>query len=270
MCGRYTLFVPPEVLKQRFKSSIDERNVPKLHPRYNIAPTQEVPIITAHRPREISFARWGLIPSWSKDESIGTKLINARSETLLEKPSFRTSFRKRRCLVIANGFYEWRTLSSEEAAAAGLANKRKRATTTVKQPMFVSLQSGEPFALAGLWDEWRNPAALASPTSLVEPPLRTCTIITTEPNSLIATMHHRMAVILVPEEEDLWLDETVPEQELLRLLKPYPSEAMVARPASLGVNSVATDDASLLDFQSDSPLDSAHRQPSDPKPLSLF
>jgi len=270
MCGRYTLFVPPEVLKQRFKSSIDESNLPKLQPRYNIAPTQEVPIITSHEPREITFARWGLIPSWAKDESIGTKLINARSETLLEKPSFRTSFKKRRCLVIANGFYEWRTLSSEEAATTGLTGKGKsgksKASKTVKQPMFVSLQSGEPFALAGLWDEWRNPDIQSSRTSLTKLPLRTCTIITTEPNSLIATMHHRMAVILAPEEEDVWLDETVPEQELVRLFKPYPSEAMVVRPASLKVNSVVTDDASLLDVQQGF----VHHQPSNSEPLSLF
>lgn len=192
--------------------------------------------------------RWGLIPSWAKDESIGNKLINARAETLLEKPSFKTSFKRRRCLVLANGFYEWRQ------------------DTKPKQPMYISLKSGEPFALAGLWDIWKNPA---HPEAV---PLHTCTIITTEPNEFIAPMHHRMAVILAPHEEALWLNETASEQELMSLLRPYPSDELTARPVSNKVNNVSFDDASLL---SDSALggvtlSAATNAPAEPSTLQLF
>jgi putative SOS response-associated peptidase YedK len=223
MCGRYTLFVSPEVLKARFKSTIDESLLPKLAPRYNIAPTQDVPVITSAAPHHILLMRWGLIPSWAKDESIGNKLINARAETLPEKPSFKTSFKHRRCLILANGFYEWRQ------------------DTKPKQPMYISLKSGEPFALAGLWDVWKNPLVPEAA------PLRTCTIITTEPNDFVAPMHHRMAVILAPHEEALWLNEQASEQELMSLLRPYPSEELTARPVSSKVNNVGFDHASLLD-----------------------
>jgi putative SOS response-associated peptidase YedK len=236
MCGRYTLFVKPEVLKERFKSTIDESNLPKLQPRYNIAPAQDVPVITSEQPRTIRFMRWGLVPSWSKDASIGNKLINARAETLLEKPSFRASFKQRRCLVLANGFYEWRAAPNARAG---------------KQPYWIRLQSGEPFALAGLWDTWYNPAHRNSSNNSPNKPdaglLHTCTIITTTPNSLIAPLHHRMAVILHPQEEDLWLREDVPPEELLALLKPFPDEQMIAIPVSKRVNSVGIDDASLVE-----------------------
>lgn len=251
MCGRYTLFVSPEVLKQRFKSSIDEANLPKFQPRYNVAPTQDVPVITSAIPREISFARWGLIPSWAKDVAIGSKMINARAETLLEKPSFRSLVKNQRCLVIANGFYEWRQDTSP---------KQRKYSKRPKQPMYISLKSGEPFALAGLWDEWQNPATTTTAQ------LRTCTIITTEPNELIAPMHHRMAVMLQPHEEELWLDKQTPTSDLIQLLKPYPAEEMIVRPASFKVNDVHIDTPSLMDAE----LDNDEGNDSAAPELSLF
>jgi putative SOS response-associated peptidase YedK len=241
MCGRYTMFLKPDDLKKRFRASVSDEVAQKLEkPRYNLAPTQDVPIITMQNGERIAdMVRWGLIPSWAKDESIGSKLINARSETLTEKPSFKNAFQKRRCLVVANGFYEWK------ASAPG---ERGRGRTTPKQPMYIRLTSGEPFAMAGLWESWKNPQTQA--------PVRSCTIITTEPNDLIATLHHRMAVILTPADEDLWLDESLPTQELMRLLKPFPSDALEAYPVSTRVNSPALDNASLIEQADSEPFES--------------
>lgn len=223
MCGRYTMFLKPEQIKSRFKAHLSEENAAKLtKPRYNVAPSQDVPVITSARPRECSFMRWGLIPSWSKDESVGNKLINARSETLIEKPSFRNAFEARRCLILANGFYEWHKLSSK-----------------VKQPMYIRLRSQEPFALAGLWESWRHPET--------QEVVRSCTIITTEANDLITPFHHRMAVMLTPEEEDVWLDESVAARDTMRLFRPYPSAEMEAYPVSSRINTFQPDDATLID-----------------------
>jgi putative SOS response-associated peptidase YedK len=235
------MFLKPDDLKKRFRASVSDEVAQKLEkPRYNLAPTQDVPIITMQKGERIAdMVRWGLIPSWAKDESIGSKLINARAETLTEKPSFKNAFQKRRCLVVANGFYEWK------AAAPG---ERGRSKTTPKQPMYIHLTSGEPFAMAGLWKNWKNPQTQAA--------VRSCTIITTEPNDLIATLHHRMAVILTPADEDLWLDESLPTQELMRLLKPYPSDALEAYPVSLRVNSPALDNASLIEPVDTEPFES--------------
>lgn len=236
------MFLKPDDLKKRFRASVSDDVAQKLEkPRYNLAPTQDVPIITMQNGERIAeMVRWGLIPSWAKDESIGNKLINARAETLSEKPSFKNAFQKRRCLVVANGFYEWK------AAAPG--EQRGRSKTTPKQPMYIRLTSGEPFAIAGLWESWKNPQT--------QVPVRSCTIITTEPNDLIATLHHRMAVILTPADEDLWLDESLPTQDLMRLLKPYPSDALEAYPVSLRVNSPALDNASLIEPVDSEPFES--------------
>lgn len=219
MCGRYTLTTDPLVLMERFHLTSADVVVT---PRYNIAPTQPVAIVYDVSPRVLSAARWGLIPSWAKDASIGTRMINARAETLAEKPSFRNLLRKRRCLVLADGFYEWR--------------KNPDGTKT---PMRVMLTSGEPFAMAGLWDVWKTPEGEL---------LKTCTIITTEPNALIAPLHHRMAAILLPEQEADWLNRDQTDATFLRsLLRPFPAERMKAYPVSSRVNNVRNDDPSLIE-----------------------
>ena len=166
--------------------------------------------------------RWGLIPSWAKDASIGAKLINARAETLLEKPSFKNAVKARRCLILANGFYEWHTIAPKH-----------------KQPMYVRLRSQAPFALAGIWDEWKNPETQAF--------VRSCSIITTTPNALLAQFHHRMAVILSLNDEAAWLDESLPTPDVMNLLRPYPAEEMEAFPVSERVNSFRDDDAGLIE-----------------------
>lgn len=239
MCGRYTMFMKPDELKSGFKTKLDDETLQRLTtPRYNVAPSQDVPVITsvqAHpKPhgtlleatslslRECAIMRWGLIPSWAKDESIGNKLINARAETLLEKPSFRAAFQARRCLIPVNGFYEWQKISS-----------------TLKQPMYVHLRSKQPFAVAGLWESWQHPSTQET--------VRSCTIITTTPNSVISPFHHRMAAILTPEEEDLWLDESLQTQDLIKLLRPYQADEMEAYPVSTRVNTFAYDDATLIE-----------------------
>jgi putative SOS response-associated peptidase YedK len=221
MCGRFTLTTDPGVVARRFGAPPAQGG--GTTPRYNVAPTQLVVTVTDDGQRHLEPMRWGLIPRWAKDAKIGSTLINARAETLAEKPAFRDALKRRRCLIPADGFYEW-------AAMAGSARK---------QPIRVVLASGEPFAFAGLWDEWRPPDGA--------PPVRTCTIITTTPNDLMAQYHHRMPVILTPEAEQVWLDPaiTAPEQ-LLPLLASYPAEAMRAYPVSGLVNSVANDSPQLV------------------------
>ena len=223
MCGRYTMFLKPEQIKSRFKAHLNDENLSKLtKPRYNVAPSQDVPVITSALPRECTFMRWGLIPSWAKDAAIGNKLINAREETLVEKPSFASAFQQRRCLVLANGFYEWQKIGSK-----------------TKQPMYVQLRSGEPFALAGLWESWKHPTT--------QELVRSCTIITTEPNALIAPLHHRMAVILREEEESQWLDESRSTHDVMPLLRPYSAAAMEVYPVSTRINAATLDNSSLID-----------------------
>jgi putative SOS response-associated peptidase YedK len=261
MCGRYTLYTKPEELERRFNANCTPETAEFLAlPHYNIAPTQNVAVITNecehNENRSIQLVRWGLIPSWAKDESVGNKLINARAETLLEKPSFRTAFQKRRCLVLANGFYEWR--AAEKQPTKGTTNKGTKTSAkqqTTKQPMYVRLANDAPFAMAGLYESWNNPA-----TNIT---VRTCTIITTEPNSLIAELHHRMAVILAPEKEALWLDNRTSEQDLLDALQPYSSDEIGAHPVSMRVNSPSVDDAELIQQ-----IEILAR--SDDSPLSLF
>lgn len=216
MCGRFTLSQSESVIAEAFELS----EVPTLEPRYNIAPTQLVPTVvrpkvSAQSPeqseqRQFLLLRWGLIPSWAKDPAIGARLINARSETVTEKPSFRAAFRQRRCLVIADGFYEWQR------------QERK------KQPFYFRLQDGQPFAFAGLWERWKAPNGEA---------IESCTILTTEANELLRPIHDRMPVILDPKDYELWLDPEVQKPEpLQQLLRPYRSEAMTTYPVSTQVN----------------------------------
>ncbi len=207
MCGRYTLAAPVNELVEQF--DIDEYPS-SITTSYNIAPTQEVAAVIAEdEKRKLEMLRWGLVPAWADDPSIGNRMINARSETVAEKPSFRKAFKDRRCLVLSDGFYEWRR------------------TPDGKQPYYIHMKDGSPFAFAGLWESWRNAEEV-----------RSCTIITTEANELVGDIHNRMPVILAPEDYSLWLDPDFKEREALTsLLRPYPNDAMEAYPVSRRVNS---------------------------------
>jgi putative SOS response-associated peptidase YedK len=218
MCGRYTL-AQIERLQRRYGYGANEA---ELRPRYNIAPTTAVAVILDEEPAALTTVRWGLIPAWSKDRKIAASLINARAETVAEKPSFRTAFKKRRCLILADGFYEW------QRRDAG------------KVPHYMQLAGAEPFAFAGLWDEWHDPEAGGAA-------LRTCAIITTEPNELMASIHNRMPVILPPEQERRWLAPDAELTELQSLLLPYPADAMTAHTVSSRVNSVQNQEPALVE-----------------------
>ncbi|MBC8123400.1 MAG: SOS response-associated peptidase [Gemmatimonadaceae bacterium] len=217
MCGRYTLSASAEKLSQAF--NLD--TVPPLVPRFNIAPTQMVAAVREEtQKRRLVTLRWGLIPAWAKDPAIGNKLINARAETLSEKPSFRSASRLRRCLIPVSGFYEWQRLEGR------------------KQPHYIRLGSGEPFAFAGLWESWHGPEAES---------VESCTIITTTANTLVGTIHDRMPVILAPHDYDAWLNEKLQSPEaVLPLLRPYPAEAMEAHPVSTRVNKPGVDAPELV------------------------
>jgi len=214
MCGRFSLGATIRV-GQLFNLP----DWPDVSPRYNIAPSQDVPAVvhlreTAHR--QFRPLRWGLVPSWSKDRTIGARLINARAETVVTRPAFRGLLRERRCLVLADGFYEWQQQDRR------------------KQPWYVRMRDGRPFAFAGLWDRWHSAA---------DDQLETCTIVTTEPNALVSGLHNRMPVILSPTDYDLWLDPGFQEVErLTAVLRPYPPDDMTAYPVSTRVNNAAYDD----------------------------
>ena len=199
MCGRFVLLTVGKELAERFH--LEE--VPDLSPRYNVAPTQMVAIIRLDRETgrwQLNLVKWGLVPFWAKDASIGHKLINARGESAAEKPAFRSAFRQRRCLVLADGFYQWK--------------KGK----VGKQPYLFRMSDGSPFAFAGLWDRWKGPE-----DEIIE----SCTLLTTDANELMETIHDRMPVILHPRDYDLWLDTEVRDPRMLTpLLRPYPSNEM--------------------------------------------
>jgi putative SOS response-associated peptidase YedK len=223
MCGRFTLAINPADLATRFEVT-QTQATENLRPRYNIAPMQKTVIIKDEQPAAFAMATWGLIPVWAKDPSIASKLINARGETVAEKPSFRTAFKKRRCLVLADGFYEW----------------QKSADGKSKTPMHIHLASGEPFAMAGLWENWK-------PQDAPESDWRsTFTVITIGPNELMAPIHDRMPVILPRGRECDWLNPGGGVVELLDLLRPYPAELMSAYAVSTRVNSVRNDEAGLI------------------------
>jgi putative SOS response-associated peptidase YedK len=215
MCGRFTLTTNPEQLRAAFFGF----TIPdELEPRYNIAPSQPVAVIPNDGKNQLDFFVWGLVPSWAKDPAIGNKMINARAETLSEKPSFRNAFRRRRCLIPADGFFEWR----QEPGA-----KRKT-------PMYIRLKSSQPFAFAGLWELWSSPDGSK---------ILSCSIITTQPNSLMQDIHNRMPVILPEEAFKAWLEPGEVKTEALQaLLAPYPADLMAAFPVSTLVNDPANDD----------------------------
>ena len=217
MCGRYTL-THPDKLKQRFGTN----NQLEISPNFNAAPGQTMPVIVADgKENTIQTMKWGLVPSWAKDPKIGFRMINARSEGIETKPSFRHAFKKQRCLVPADGFYEW------EKAETG------------KIPQYIRLRQGSLFAFAGLWEYWQQPDGS---------PLHTYTIITTEPNVTVKPIHDRMPVILNPDREDDWLNPDNQDPEFLRtLLKPYPANQMESYPVSTDVNTVANNDGRLIE-----------------------
>ncbi len=219
MCGRFTLTIDPTALQEAFPWA----TVPDdLSPRYNIAPSQMVAVIPNTSENKVELYKWGLIPSWAKDPTIGERMINARAETLAEKPSFRNAYRRRRCLILADGFYEW----------------KQNPDLKTKQPMYIRLKNGAPFAFAGLWEAWKAPD---------ETELRTCTIITTQPNALLETIHNRMPVILAPDDYAKWLSiEDQQPAQLEGLLVPYPAGEMVAFPVSKMVNRPELDSAELV------------------------
>ncbi|MEE2679053.1 MAG: SOS response-associated peptidase [Myxococcota bacterium] len=219
MCGRFTLTTPPEEIADCF--ALDA--VPELAPRYNIAPTQEVGTVQAGSSgaREFRRRRWGLVPHWSKDPRMGARLINARSETLVEKPSFREAFRHRRCLVPADGFYEW--------AGKGRGSR---------QPHHIRRPDRGPFAIAGLHERWRDEAGAW---------LETCTLVTVPANARLAPVHHRMPAILPPEQWDAWLDPEVADAvRLLPLLRPCPDSELEFAAVSRRVNRPQFDDPGCL------------------------
>lgn len=219
MCGRYTNSKPPEVFGQLFGAPVRSLD---FVPRYNIAPSTDV-LACRDLPetgRELTQLRWGLIPSWAKDAKIAYHTINARAETVAEKPAYRAAFRRRRCLIAADGFYEWKP------------------DTPKKQPYHIRLKGGAPFAFAGLWERWEREGNA----------IESCTIIVTTANELVATIHDRMPVILPPVHYDRWLDPRLHDPEALKpLLRPYPAGEMEAWRVSTLVNSPKNDRPELIE-----------------------
>jgi putative SOS response-associated peptidase YedK len=231
MCGRFTLSIDPADLQAAFPNFAFPVD---LTPRYNIAPSQPVLALPNDGKFAPDYFTWGLIPVWAKDISIGSRLINARAETLGEKSSFRGAYKYKRCLIFSDGFYEWQT----------------RPGSKIKIPHHIRLASGQPFAFAGLWDEWLSPDGSQ---------IKSCTIITTEPNALMSSLHNRMPVILPASAYAEWLDPAPQKPEALQhLLVPYPAAEMTAHPVSTLVNSPANDRAELI---APIPADKSSRDP---------
>ncbi len=219
MCGRFTLRSPASVIAEQF-SVFD---VPELHARFNIAPSQVVPVVRQAEARTLSMLRWGLVPSWAKDSAIGNSLTNARAETVASKPSFRAAFRRRRCLIVADGFYEWQRIEKH------------------KQPYFIHRRDDRPFAMAGLWESWERGEGV----------LESCTIVTTEAKELMRPIHDRMPVILGEDDYAMWLDVNQEGGDaLLGLLKPYVAgrgeDQMEAYTISTRVNSTRNNGPDLI------------------------
>jgi putative SOS response-associated peptidase YedK len=235
MCGRYSITTPIEGLRQIFLFE----ELPNLEARYNVAPSQEVPAVRLEDDgkRHLRMLRWGLIPFWAKDRKIGYKTINARAETVADKPAFRSAFRQRRCLIPADGFYEWHT---EDGG---------------KQPYRVVMADGSPFAFAGLWESWRDPEAGET--------VESCTIIVTDANATLRPIHHRMPVILPPAAYGPWLDPEAGRDALEALLQPCPDDVVAAYKVSTHVNKPANDDAACIE-----PLEPA--EPEAPEQPSLL
>jgi putative SOS response-associated peptidase YedK len=224
MCGRFTLRAAASVVAEQFAVL----EVPPFAPRFNIAPSQPVPVVrlAPRQPepqRQFTWLRWGLIPGWAKDPAVGSRMINARAETAAEKPAYRAALRRRRCLVAADGFYEWQRTGGH------------------KQPYFIHMHDDRPFAFAGLWERWEGPDRDA---------IESCAVLTTQPNELMRPIHNRMPVVLDQADYQPWLDPVVQKpEELAPLLRPYTSEAMVADPVSTWVNNPRNDDPRCVEPQ---------------------
>ncbi|MBD2462653.1 SOS response-associated peptidase [Oscillatoria sp. FACHB-1407] len=219
MCGRFSLGQTGKAIAETFQLSVE----PDVMPRYNIAPTQPAPVVLAmaDEPRHFQLLYWGLIPSWAKDPKMGARLINARAETVAEKPSFRAAFKRRRCLVVTDGFYEWQR------------------SDTGKQPYYFQMRSHQPFAFAGLWEHWQGADGSE---------IDSCTILTTEANDLLSSIHDRMPVILHPQDYDLWLDPDMQQTDRLEaLLQPYDTDPMMSYPVSPRMNSPKYDDPTCVE-----------------------
>ena len=219
MCGRFTRRHTAEEIAERFEVEAAEEFA---EARYNIAPSQAIPVITQRDTRNVLVCQWGLVPFWSKDPALGNKLINAKAETLAEKPSFKYALEKRRCLIPADGFYEW--------------DRRGKPA----QPYYIRRRDGGLFAFAGLWEECK----LLDGTRL-----RTCTIITVEPNSLVGAIHQRMAAILARADEAVWLDPNSKVADAQTLLRPFPLDELEMYPVASAVNSAMRDEATLIERQ---------------------
>jgi putative SOS response-associated peptidase YedK len=219
MCGRFTLTAPAQDVAEQFGLPL----FPSLAPRYNIAPTQPVAAVRARTDfatRELVFLRWGLIPAWAPDPSMGARMLNARAETVADKPAYRSAFARRRCLIPADGFYEWRTLAGK------------------KHPVHFRRRDARPFAFAGLWERWE-----ATSGEVIE----SCSILTTQANELVRPIHERMPVIVAPHHYDLWLGARPSGTDALRaLLRPWPADEMTATPVSTHVNNPRHDDERCL------------------------
>lgn len=215
MCGRYTLTIDPADLQDTLELG---KLPPDLQPRYNIAPTQPVAVVTSAEDRTVEMFRWGLIPSWTKDPSMASRMINARAETLHEKAAYRVPFARKRCLILADGFFEWQKAGQS------------------KRPFFIQLKSHEPFAFAGLWDQWVSPEGEEK---------RTCSIITCEPNELMSKLHNRMPAILDRSTMWDWLDPAATPIGLRALLQPY-AKSMIAHPVSRLVNRPENDSPACI------------------------
>jgi len=215
MCGRLTQIRAVDL----FRAMVRVLATPALAPRYNVAPTQAVAAVR-QRPgsgeREVVLLHWGLIPSWAKDPALGARMVNARAETVADKPSFRAALRRRRCLIPADGFYEWQAVGGQ------------------KQPYYIHPQDeAQPFALAGLWEHWQGDDGAR---------IESCTIVTTTANGLLRPLHDRMPVIVAPADFDLWLDPGVQNPEAVRpLLRPYPEPSMAMYPVTRTVNNPRND-----------------------------
>ena len=217
MCGRFALVATGEEVAEHYQLS----EVPFVVPRYNVAPTQPVAAVRLGRggEREFTFFQWGLIPSWAKDPSIGSRMINARAETAAEKPAYRAAFKRRRCLLPSTGFYEWHQLEGR------------------KQPMYIHPTDDKIMSLAGLWEIWHDPEG-----GLLE----TCTILTTTPNSLMESIHNRMPVVLNPRDYNAWLNPETATDQLQHLLRPYDEGRLAAYPVSTAVNRPQNDDETCI------------------------
>ncbi len=218
MCGRFALVTEKKILEMLYQLEISV----DFQPRYNIAPSQDILALRLSPQsgaRELTNLKWGLVPFWAKDETIGSRMINARSETAPQKPSFRDAFKKRRLLIPASGFFEWK----KEGGA--------------KQPYYIYHKNKQPFSLAGLWERWEKG----------DEPIESCTILTTNSNPLVATLHDRMPVIIAPQNYEKWLNPETATEEISELLQPYPSAEMQYHPVSRKVNKPAANTPDLIE-----------------------